>query len=105
MSLYGWMGKVLRVNLSKKEILTEPLTEELRYNFIGGRGINSKILYDETGPNTDPLGPENRLIIGAGPLTGTPVPTSGRYTVTAKSPLTGILGDGNAGGTFGAELK
>ncbi|MCK5095467.1 MAG: aldehyde ferredoxin oxidoreductase, partial [Spirochaetes bacterium] len=99
------MGKVLRVNLSKKEILTEPLTEELRYNFIGGRGINSKILYDETGPNTDPLGPENRLIIGAGPLTGTPVPTSGRYTVTAKSPLTGILGDGNAGGTFGAELK
>ena len=105
MSLNGWMGKVLRVNLSKKEILTEPLTEELRYNFIGGRGINSKILYDETGPNTDPLGPENRLIIGAGPLTGTPVPTSGRYTVTAKSPLTGILGDGNAGGTFGAELK
>lgn len=105
MSLCGWLGKILRVDLSYGSIVEEPLPEELRYNFIGGRGINSKILYDETGPKTDPLGPENRLIIGTGPVTGTLVPTSARFTITAKSPLTGILGDSNAGGFFGPELK
>lgn len=105
MPSYGWMGKILRVDLSKGKIVKGPLPEELRYNFIGGRGINSKVLYDETGPETDPLGPENKLIIGTGPVTGTLVPTSGRFTVTAKSPLTGILGDANAGGSFGPELK
>ncbi len=102
---YGWMGMVLRVDLSKKKVTNEHLGEELRNNYIGGRGIGSKILYDETGPETDPLGPENRLIISTGPVTGTIVPTSARFTVTAKSPLTGILGDGNAGGFFGGEIK
>jgi aldehyde:ferredoxin oxidoreductase len=105
MALHGWVGNILRVDLSQKRIIKEPLSKELTANYIGGRGINAKILYDETGPETDPLGPDNKLIIGTGPFAGTPVPTSGRYTVTAKSPLTGILGDANAGGTFGAELK
>jgi len=105
MPLYGWIGKILRVDLSKGKIVKKPLPKELRYNFIGGRGINSKILYDETKPETDPLGPENRLIIGTGPVTGTIVPTSSRFTITAKSPLTGILGDANSGGSFGGELK
>jgi aldehyde:ferredoxin oxidoreductase len=85
--------------------MNEPLDEELKNNFIGGRGIGSKILYDETSPSTDPLGSENRLIISTGPVTGTIVPTSARFTITSKSPLTGILGDGNAGGFFGSELK
>src|SRR4030042_5182674 len=101
----GWMGKVLRVDLTNGEISTEPLKEDLMLNFIGGRGINSSILYSETGPATDPLGVDNKLIIGTSPLTGTLVPTSSRFTITAKSPLTGILGDANAGGAFAPELK
>ena len=102
---YGWMGTILRVDLSNGKITKEPLTEDLAYNFIGGRGINSKILYDETGPETDPLGPDNRLIIGTGPTSGTLGLGNGRFTVTAKSPLTGILGDASGGGHFGAEVK
>jgi len=102
---YGWIGTILRVDLSNGKIVKEPLSEDLAYNFIGGRGINSKILYDETGPDTDPLGPDNRLIIGTGPTSGTLGLGGGRFTVTAKSPLTGILGDARAGGAFGAEVK
>jgi len=105
MTAFGWSGSILRVNLTDRKITTEPLSKDLSLGFIGGRGINSKILFDETGPETNPFGPDNRLIIGTGPVTGTPVPTSGRFTVTAKSPLTGILGDSNAGGFFGPELK
>ncbi|MBM3706491.1 MAG: aldehyde ferredoxin oxidoreductase, partial [Actinobacteria bacterium] len=102
---YGWMGKILRVDLSSRKISTEPLSDELKTDFIGGRGINSMLLYNETGPATDPLGPENRIIIGTSPLTGTLVPTSSRFTVTAKSPATGIHGDANSGGAFAPELK
>ena len=99
------MGTILKVNLSDRRIDREPLSEELMFGFIGGRGMNAKILYDETGPQTDPLGPENHLIIGTGPVNGTPMPTSNRFSVTAKSPLTGILGDANSGGFFVPELK
>jgi aldehyde:ferredoxin oxidoreductase len=102
---YGWTGTILRVNLSTGKIVREPLSEDLAYTFIGGRGINSKILYDETGPETDPLGPDNRLIIGTGPTSGTLGLGGGRFTVTAKSPLTGILGDASGGGAFGGEVK
>ena len=105
MSLSGWMGNILRIDLTNSKITVEPLGEELRDNYIGGRGINSKLLYSETGPETDPLGPDNIFIIGTSPLTGTMVPTSSRFTITSKSPLTGILGDSNAGGEFGPELK
>jgi len=102
---YGWMGIILRVDLSTGKITKEPLSEDLAYNFVGGRGVNSKILYDETGPETDPLGPDNRLIIGTGPTTGTLGLGNSRFTITAKSPLTGILGDASGGGAFGAEVK
>lgn len=101
----GWVGTILRVDLSNGKIFKEPLSENLAYNFIGGRGVNSKILYDETGPATDPLGPDNRLIIGTGPTSGTLGLGSGRFTVTAKSPLTGILGDASGGGAFASEVK
>ncbi|MFC1869137.1 aldehyde ferredoxin oxidoreductase family protein [Thermodesulfobacteriota bacterium] len=102
---HGWAGNILRVDLSNGKIEREPLTEDLAHNYVGGRGINSKILYDETGPETDPLGPDNRLIIGTGPTSGTMGLGTGRFTVTCKSPLTGILGDASGGGHFGAEVK
>jgi len=102
---YGWAGTILRVDLNHKRVRKQALSKELAENFVGGRGFNSKMLYDEVKPGTDPLGPENRLIFGTGPCTGTIVPCSGRWTVTAKSPTTDAFGDANAGGHWGAELK
>lgn len=102
---YGWNKKVLKVNLTIGNISTKSISEEVLKNYLGGRGINIKALYDTTNKNTDPLGPDNPLIFGTGPLTGTIVPSSGRHNITARSPLTGILGDSNSGGFWGAELK
>ncbi|MFH1003706.1 MAG: aldehyde ferredoxin oxidoreductase N-terminal domain-containing protein, partial [Chloroflexota bacterium] len=103
--MYGWAGKVLRVNLSTREIDKEPLNQEWAQDFIGGRGLNIRTLYDEVTSETDPMSPENPLIIGVGPCNGTLVAGSSRLTVTTKSPLTGFLGDASTGATFGAELK
>jgi len=103
--MLGYMGSIIRVNLNDGSIGKEPLDKELIGKFVGGRGLNSKILYDEVKPGTDPLGPDNKVIMGAGPCNGTIVPGSCRFTVTSKSPMTGLLGDSNAGGFFGAEIK
>ena len=62
----GWMGTILRVNLTTGRIEKEPLSEELRLNYIGGRGINSRILYDSVGPEVEPLSEDNVLIFGTG---------------------------------------
>ena len=103
--MYGWMGTILKVDLSTGSVTCEPLSEEMRHNFVGGRGVNSKILYDTTGRDTAPLSPDNVLIFGTSPLSGTAAPSTPRCTVSAKSPLTGILGDANFGGFFGPSLK
>src|SRR6056297_2971659 len=103
--MFGYMGKVLRINLSKKSFKIENLPKEYINNYIGGRGFNMKRLYDEVPPNTDPLSKENKLIIGVGPLTGTLFPGSGRVNFSAKSPQTNSLGDSNAGGFFATEVK
>ena len=104
---FGYMGRILRVNLGTGKITKEPLPRELMENYIGGRGFGSRILCDtlKNPGEVDPLGPENVLIFSTGPLNGTMSPSSGRYTVTTKSPLTGLLGDANSGGAFGAEIK
>ena len=103
--MFGWVGKILKVDLSREKIIEEPLDGDLAANFLGGRGINVKILYDEVKPGIDPLSPENVLIFGCGPLTGTLSPSSGRFNVTTLSPLTRILGDSNCGGWWAPELK
>jgi aldehyde:ferredoxin oxidoreductase len=102
---YGWAGTILRVDLDKKKITKQPLSKELALGFLGGRGFNMKVLWDEVKPGLDPLSPGNVLSIGVGPLNGTIFPCSGRYNVSYKSPWTGILGDGNAGGKLAAALK
>ncbi|MGD0625427.1 MAG: aldehyde ferredoxin oxidoreductase family protein [Thermodesulfobacteriota bacterium] len=101
----GYTGKILRVDLSKGRVETQALDEGLAKKFIGGSGLAAKILYDETGPETDPLGPENRLIFMTGPFAATPVITSGRHAVVTKSPLTGIFAESDSGGTWGPFLK
>ena len=98
-------GTLLRVDLGSGKIEREPMSEGLRLNYIGGRGINSRLLFEEVGPEVNPLSPKNRLIFGTSPLSGTTAPSTARFTVTARSPLTGILGDANAGGHFGPALK
>lgn len=103
--MYGWMGTVLRVDLSERKVTPEPLDRTAARKFIGGRGLNGITLYRELQPHTDPLSEENPLILGVGPCNGTLSLGSGRTTVTSKSPLTGILGDSNFGGNWGPELK
>jgi aldehyde:ferredoxin oxidoreductase len=101
----GYMNKILRVNLSTAKMQIEPVPEDWKRNYIGGNGFAARILYDELKPGIDPLGPENKLIFMTGPLTGTICPTSGRYAVYAKSPLTGVWGEAHSGGHFGPEMK
>ncbi|NYE56668.1 aldehyde ferredoxin oxidoreductase family protein [Carboxydothermus ferrireducens] len=101
----GYCGKVLRVNLSTGEIKKEPLDMEVAKKFLGGRGLGSYILSKEIDPAVDPLSPENKIIFATGPLTGSSAPTSGRYMVVTKSPLTGTIASSNSGGFWGAELK
>ena len=102
---FGWTGTVLRVDLSSHKIVKEPLDEELQLKYYGGRGLNSKFLYDELKPGIDPLGADNKVIFGTGPCNGTLVPSSQRFTVSTKSPISGFLGDSNCGSSFGAKLK
>jgi len=103
--LYGYAGKVLRIDLTEKRTRVAELDRSMAARFLGGRGFNSKRLYDEVETGARPLGPENRLMFATGPLVGTTFPTASRFNVSAKSPLTGILGDSNAGGHFAPELK
>ena len=102
----AWAGQILHVDLARKKIWKEPLSERLGEKFIGGRGINAKFLYDLVrDPRVDPLDPENVLIFGTGPLTGTTAPSSGRLTVTCKGPITNLYLKTSMGGQWGAELK
>jgi len=103
--MYGYQGKILRVDLSNGIIKVEPLDEKIAKKFIGGRGLATKLFVDEVSPLVDALSPENKLLIATGPLTGTPTPTGGRYMVVTKSPLTGTIASSNSGGYWGAELK
>lgn len=101
----GWAGQILRVDLSSGEIRREPLDPALARAYLGGRGVNSRLLYDVVRGDIDEFGPENVLIFGVGPLGGTLAPASSRYTVTSKSPSTNIFSDSCSGGQFGPELK
>ncbi len=103
--MYGWAGKRLRVNLTTGEIVKEPLSYEYRKKWIGGRGMNSEVIYNETTPNMDAFDPEAVVCFGVGPLNGSAAPSTGRVTISSKSPLTGGFGDSNMGGSWGAELK
>jgi aldehyde:ferredoxin oxidoreductase len=94
-------NKIVNLDLTTSEISESSVPTDLTENYVGGTGINTKLLYDQVGPNTDELGEENILIFGAGVLVGSGFLASSRMTITAKSPLTGIFGDSNVGGKFG----
>src|SRR5213594_3387119 len=102
---YGWTGEILRVNLSDGSITKEPLNLKWAAQYIGGRGLGTRYLYEEMDPAVDALSPENKLVFATGPLTGTYAPTGGRYMVLCKSPLTDAVACSNSGGYWGPELK
>src|SRR3989337_1920641 len=105
MKLKGYIGKILRLDLNHSKVQIEDLKEVWASQFIGGSGLGAKYLYEMTDEKTDPLAPENPLIFMTGPFTGTSVPLSGRHAVVSRSPLTGIFGESDVGGTWGANLK
>ena len=103
MNAYGWNNKILRIDLSKSRIDSFVPEDTLLTNYLGGRGLGAKIVYDAG--CVDALSPDNLLVFAAGPLTGTTTPASGRVSLSTKSPLTGTIFDSNCGGSFGPELK
>ncbi|VUT24416.1 MAG: Tungsten-containing aldehyde ferredoxin oxidoreductase [Candidatus Methanolliviera sp. GoM_oil] len=101
----GYMNRILRIDLSKNKFSTEKLPKKIYREFIGGKGLGAYLFYKEIKNRIDPLGPENKLIFTVGPATGTPYPTSGRYCLFYKSPLTGICANSNSGGTAAERMK
>ena len=103
--MYGYVGKILRIDLTQKTYNLQSLNEEEAIKYVGGRGLGTKIMYDEVDPLINAFDPANKVIIATGPITGTPTPAGGRYMVITKSPLTGTIASSNSGGYWGAELK
>jgi aldehyde:ferredoxin oxidoreductase len=101
----GYAGKILRIDLTEQDVKIDRVERSLVTGFLGGRGFNSKGLYDEIPPGADAMGPNNKLFVSTGPLVGTMFPTASRFNISAKSPQTGILGDSNAGGHLAPEMK
>ncbi|MHA1131565.1 MAG: aldehyde ferredoxin oxidoreductase family protein [Candidatus Helarchaeota archaeon] len=98
-------NQFLKVDLSKEEVSRERLEERILNQFLGGRGLGVKLLYDNLKVGIDALGPENILIFAIGPLTGIPLPTSGRVALVTKSPLTNTIMHSNTGGFWGPRFK
>jgi aldehyde:ferredoxin oxidoreductase len=101
----GCQARALRVDLTAGAAITEEIPRQVVLDYIGGRGLNIRRLLDEAPLDADPLAPESPLLLGVGPLNGTSFPGAARVNFSAKSPQTGILGDSNAGGFFGSELR
>ena len=103
--MYGYAGRILRVNLTEGIITTEPTPEKVVRDFLGGRGLGAYLLWTEVPAGIDPLGPENKLFISPGPLSGTLFPGAGKMDFTTRSPLTGGYADASMGGLLTAEIK
>jgi aldehyde:ferredoxin oxidoreductase len=101
----GYHGKVLWVDLTEQQVRVEPLEPQLAADFVGGRGLGTRVLYDQLQPGTDALSPGNLLIFATGPLNGSGAALSGRYEIVTRSPLTGTALSSNSGGRFAVDLK
>ena len=102
---YGYTGNILHLDLSSKKHWVEHPPENFYRTYWGGRAIGLYYMLNQMKPHADPLSPDNLLIFAPSVLTGTPAPAIPRYTVCAKSPLTGAQGEAEAGGWWGPELK
>ena len=100
----GYCGRIAAVDLSSRSVETIDLTLDLARRFLGGRGLGAYLLCRDLSPGTDPLSPGNEILFETGPLTGLWL-SAGRLHISARSPLTGTIGDGNSGGAWAPELK
>ncbi len=104
----GYFKKILHIDMTSGTSKTEAVDDEFIESFVGGRGFAIKLLWDNLVRNNgsvDPLGPENMLVVAAGPLTGVYLPSSGKNSFASISPATGLFGDSSMGGGFGVELR
>ncbi len=101
----GYHKKILVVDLSKGTIDKKTVSDDFCLTYVGGRGFGVKIIWDHLPNFTDPLHPENPVVIAPGPLSGLYLPAAGKTSFVAISPATGIYGDSNMGGFFGVELR
>jgi len=103
--MHGWTGRILDMDLNAGTIITRNLDPDMAKAFLGGRGFNSKVLYDRVAPGLDPLHRDNVYCIAPGPLSGTVLGMTSRVEISTLSPYSGILGDGNAGERFATVMK
>lgn len=101
----GYKNRILRVDLTDRSVVEEPLSPDLIHEFLGGRGFGAKLLYDDLKPGTDPLGEDNELILVAGPLAGTSAQSFSRWKIFFRSPQTGTYFKSSGGGHLAAEMK
>ena len=97
----GYMGKILRVDLTTGEVVWEDLDPDFARLFLGGAGLGVRLAYDRIDPDCDPSGPENKVIFATRPLTATRFPTASRFQVVCRSPLTNNLRDSSSDGFWG----
>ena len=102
---YGYHGKCLEIDLSQGNIQSKTLDSQIIENYLGGRGLATRIFFDSVDPLCDPLGADNILVIATSPLIGTKAPTGCRGHMVFKSPLTGLIGSSNCGGTWAHAFK
>jgi len=103
--MFGYIGKILRVNLTNSKITEDDLSEDLARKYLGGKALSAKILFDELKPGIDPLGPENKLVVAAGPLCAIPFSGNSRFSVCAKSPLNDAWGESLSGGFMAPKIR
>ncbi len=101
----GMNNQFLKVNLTDEKISVHPLNNESLENFLGGRGLGIKLLSENISKGIESLSKENPLIFSIGPITGSTVPTSGRFSLVTKSPLTNTIFHSNSGGYWGPYFK
>lgn len=104
-TLPGYLGQILRVDLTQQRTWVEPLNQDYARRFLGGSGLGARYLWDFVTAATDPLGPDNPLIFMTGPFVGTTTPAAGRFSVVTRSPATRLTGEGNSGGFFGPAMR
>lgn len=101
----GYVGQLLVVDLTKKQSTTRPISDQLAEDYVGGRGFAARLLYEEIDAGIDAFSEHNKILFATGPVIGTLVPTSSRFALSTKSPLTNTLTTGYCGGHFGPEMK
>ncbi len=103
--MFGYWGKLLRIDLTDGNITTEDIDEEIIGSYMGAKGIGAYYFCKEVKKGVDPLSPENKVILSTGPFQGTSISSTGRFAVITKSPLSGIFLDTYCGGWFAHSLK